>query len=166
MSTAQANTMWLDLKRHFEARAVEWISGLILMAWGAYLIIFPGIFAGPTRPIWLVHEALAPQEIWGFGGFVIGTIRVVALFINGKWGLTPMIRVFTSFLSVFVWFWVAVGLFKVPFPNTGVVVYSGLMLADMYSAFRAASDAYEAEAMRRLKELSETGNNVSRLSAR
>jgi hypothetical protein len=160
-------TMWLDLKRHFEARAVEWCSAFILAAWGADLILHPGLFTGITAPVWQAHLVLADQEVWGFGAFTAGGIRVVALFINGRWGLTPLIRVATSFLSVFVWFWVAVGLFLAGFANTGVVVYTGLMLADMYSAFRAASDAYEAEAMKRLQELSEQGpGNVASIRGR
>lgn len=158
-------TMWLDLKRHFEARASEWVSALILTIWGAYVILHPGLFDGVTAPVWQVHKALATQEVWGFGAFTAGIIRVVALFINGRWGLTPLIRVATSFLSVFVWFWVAVGLFLADFANTGIVVYSGLMLADMYSAFRAASDAYEAEALKRLHRMSEQ-SNVSSIGSR
>lgn len=151
-------TMWLDLKRHFEARAIEWFNAFILSAWGAYVVLHPGLFTGPTGPTWTGLLKLAPQEVWGLGAFVAGSIRVVALFINGKWGLTPLIRVVTSFMSVFVWFWISVGLIKAGIPNTGIVVYSWLMLADMYSAFRAAGDAYEAEAMKRLNLLSEQPN--------
>ncbi len=151
-------TMWVDLKRHFEARAIEWFNGLFLLAWGAYVILHPGLFNGPTFPVWTGLLQIATQEVWGLVAFVVGVIRTVALFINGQWGLTPLIRVVTSFMSVFVWFWVAVALIRSGIPNTGIVVYSGLMFADMYSAFRAASDAYEAEAMKRLKLLSEQPN--------
>lgn len=152
-------TMWLDLKRHFEARATEWFNGLFLMAWGAYVILHPTLFHGPTGPVWVgLLGIIDRQEVWGLGAFCAGIIRVVALFINGKWGITPLIRVITSFMSVFVWFWVVVGLVKSGIPNTGIVVYGGLMLSDMYSAFRAAGDAYEAEAMKRLKLLSEQPN--------
>ena len=162
-----ATTMWIELKRHFEARASEWISAFILMAWGAYVILHPGLFSASTDLVWHSHLSLATQEVWGFGAFTAGGIRLTALFINGRWGLTPLIRVATSFLSVFVWFWVAVGLFRAGIANTGIVVYTGLMLADMYSAFRAASDAYEAEAMKRLQELSEKApGNVASIGTR
>lgn len=154
-------TMWLDLKLHFEARATEWFNGFILASWGAYLILHPDLFHGPTGPVWVGLLGLAGQEVWGLGAFTAGMIRLVALFINGKWGITPVIRVATSFLSVFVWFWVAVGLMKAGFANTGIVVYGWLMVSDMHSAFRAASDAYEAEAMKRLKMLSEQPNVTS-----
>lgn len=159
-------TMWLDLKKHFEARAIEWFNALYLAAWGAYLILHPGIFTGPAREGWAGLMSIAAQETWGFGAFCFGSIRVVALFINGQWGLTPLIRVATSFTSVFVWFWVLVGLVKTGIPHTGIVLYGGLMLADMYSAFRAAADAYEAEAMKRLEQLSKGSASVASIGNR
>ena len=147
-------TMWVDLKNHFAARATEWFNSLYLMAWGAYLILHPNLFQGPTRPVWQGLEQLMPQQYWAFGAFVAGTIRAVALFINGQWGLTPIIRVVTSFLCVGIWFCVTAGLIRSGVPNTGIVLFAGLMLSDMYSGFRAAGDAYEAEATKRLQQMS------------
>lgn len=152
--------MWIQLKKHFEARIPEWFNAFMLMAWGSFLVLVPDIFTGPTSIVFSGMSDFARQEIWGFGAFVVGTIRTVALFINGRWGLTPFVRLATSFLSVFVWFWVCVGLYRTGLPQTGMIVYPGLMALDMYSAFRAASDAYESEASRRLTALSEGSSNV------
>lgn len=154
-------TVWVDMKKHFEARSLEWFIGFYLQMWGAYVLLHPGMFAGPGKAVFGGLLDVASQEQWGFGAFVAGSTRVVALFINGRWGLTPIIRVATSFMSVFVWFWVCVGLYRSGIPQTGLIVYPGFVLADMFSAFRAASDAYEAEAMRRLKELTEAPNVAS-----
>lgn len=159
-------TMWTALKQHFEARALEWFNAFILMLWGSYLILHPNIFSGPSKPIWDGLALFAPQEQWGFGAFIAGTLRLVALFINGKWGLTPIIRVATSFLSVGVWFCVCVGLLRSGIPSPGLAVFAGLMLADMYSAFHAAGDAYEAEAMKRLEQLSRGSADVARIGSR
>lgn len=157
-------SMWIQMKRHFQIRISEWFNACLLMAWGAFLILVPNVFDGPASVVFTGMADFARQEVWGFAAFVVGTIRMVALFINGRWGLTPIIRVITSFLSVFVWFWVCVGLSRAGFPQTGMVVYPGLMLLDMYSAFRAASDAYEVEANRRLEEkLLEGSSSVHRL---
>jgi hypothetical protein len=158
--------MWLDLREHFAARAIEWFNSFYLTAWGAYLILHPGLFTGPLQPAWQGLYVIAPQEYWGFGAFVAGSSRTVALFINGKWGLTPLIRVATSFLSVGVWFCVAVGFVRSGIPNTGIIIFGGLMLSDMYSAFRAAGDAYEAGAMKRLEQLSRSSANVASLRAK
>lgn len=159
-------TMWVDLKKHFETRALEWFNSFYLMAWGAYLILHPDLFHGPVAAVWSGLDDLMPQAYWGFGAFVAGTTRSVALFINGKWGLTPLIRVATSVLSVGIWFSVDVGLIRSGVPNTSFILFSGLMFSDMYSAFRAASDAYEAEAMKRLEQLSRGSANVASIGSR
>jgi hypothetical protein len=144
------------MRKHFDARSLEWFMGIYLIFWGAYVLLHPGMFQGNV--IFHGFLKLFPQEFWGLGAFAVGGIRLVALFINGQWELTPVIRVVTSFLSVFVWFWVCVGLIGANEPQTGLIIYPGFVLADMFSAFRAASDAYEAEAMKRLKQLSEKPN--------
>lgn len=154
-------TMWIDMKKHFAARQLEWFSATLLWAWGAYVILNPGLFTGPMGAAFRGMLNLAPQEYWGFGAFLAGNIRLAALFINGKWGITPLIRVATSFMSVFVWFWIAIGLYLSHTAQTGYVIYGGLLIADMICAFRAASDAYEAEANKKLHELSEASNVTS-----
>jgi hypothetical protein len=154
-------TMWMDMKKHFAARQLEWFSAALLWAWGSYVILTPNLFHGTMAPAFQGLLAIADQEYWGYGAFLAGNIRLAALFINGQWGLTPLIRVATSFMSVFVWFWISVGLYLSHTPQTGYIVYGGLLLADMISAFRAASDAYEAEANKKLRELSEASNVTS-----
>lgn len=154
-------TMWIDMKKHFVARQLEWFSAGVLWAWGSYVILNPGLFHGSMAPSLRGLLAIAAQEYWGYGAFLAGNIRLVALFINGKWGLTPLIRVATSFMSVFVWFWVSVGLYLSHTPQAEYVIYGGLLIADIISAFRAASDSYEAEATKKLKELSGASNVAS-----
>lgn len=153
------------MKKHFEARSPEWFNGILLFVWGSFLILNPEMFYGPAAYVYSGMNDLAPQELWGYGALIIGTIRLVALFINGQWGVTPLIRVVTSFLSVFVWFWISVGLYRSGSPQMGMVIYPALMFADMFSAFRAASDAYEAEALKRINERSE-GSSVSSIHRR
>ncbi len=152
-------TMWVEMKQHFTARQIEWFSAVMLWAWGSYVLLHPGLFRGPASSDFLGMRTLAPQQVWGYVAFFAGNTRVAALFINGKWGVTPLIRILTSFMSIFVWFWICVGLYLLNTPTTGFVMYGGLLLADMTSAFRAAGDAYEArENKRRLKQLSLVSN--------
>lgn len=155
-------TMWIHMKRHFAVRAPEWLNGLTLVAWGGYVVLNPHMFAS-ARANGGLHMLtdLAPQEVWGLGAFIVGAVRVVALFINGQWGVTPIIRVLTSYVSAFFWFLIAADFLRAGVPQLGVVMYSSLLASDMVSVFRAAGDAYEAEAMKRLHKLSEAGANVS-----
>lgn len=157
-------TAWIETKRHFEARSLEWVVGMMLTAWGAYVILHPGLF--DSQPYFYGMMTIFPQEYWGLSAFVAGSVRLTALFINGRWGLTPIIRVFTSFMSIFVWFWVSIGLYRTGIPAPGLVIYPGFVIADMVSAFRAMGDAYEAETMRRLRKLSEAQDNVSAFPGR
>lgn len=158
-----ASMTWVNLKEHFEARVTEWFGGAVLAVWGAYLTLTPGIFDGPVHLVWSGLASIAPQVYWGFGAFLVGVIRLVALFITGQWGLTPIIRVFTSFASIFVWFWVMVGFYRAGIQHPGFIIYGALIMADMFSAHRAASDAYEIEAYKKIEQLSRQVSNVEHL---
>jgi hypothetical protein len=133
--------MWIQLQKHFAARSLEWFNALFLTGWGSYVILNPQLFSTVSTLSGLT--TLGPQERWGLLAFTCGFIRLVALFINGHWGLTPWIRLITSVISIFAWFWISVGLFRSS-PSPDVIIYPGLLLADMFSAFRAASDANQA----------------------
>jgi hypothetical protein len=141
----------IDMKLHFRERAIEWWSASMLCLWGAYVLLHPEMFT--TLPSCQGMLLLAPQHIWGFLALVFGMVRLSALTINGFWYRTPLIRLATAFLSIFVWFWVEVGMILAGIPQMGLIIYGWLTVADMYSAFRSAADTYEAEAQRRLKLL-------------
>lgn len=158
--------MWIEMKRHFEARSSEWLNAAILLLWGSYVVLHPGLFDGPLSNGFAGMEYLASQEVWGLSAFTAGCIRIFALFVNGRWGLTPVIRIVTSFMSILVWFWIAVGIYLAGTPAPGIIIYLGLMVSDIHSAFRAAGDAYQARALKRLKDRSEeeVGSNVVKRS--
>jgi hypothetical protein len=109
----------------------------------------------------------APQQVWGFVALTVGLVRLAALTVNGFWCRTPAVRWATSMISCLVWFLITAALFNAPVLNPGVVVYGWHMIADIYSAFRSASDAVEAAAQRRLRAQSfaET-SNVSSIGGR
>lgn len=157
-------SLFIELKKHFPARALEWFCGILLLSWGFYVLLHPGMFQGSSSLIFSGLDMIASQELWGLAAFSLGFLRLIALYINGQWTRTPLIRVCVSFASVFMWFWITVGLYKSGIDQTGLAIYPWLVVADMYSAFRAASDAYEAEAQRRLDRMSrESTSNVSSL---
>ena len=158
-------TVWVEMKKHFEVRSLEWFNGIYLLLWSAYVLLHPGMMTSSSFNVFNGLLDIARQEVWGLIGFTSAMVRLGALWINGRWSLTPLFRVATSFMSVFVWFWVSVGLYRSGVEQTGLVLYPGLMCSDMFSAFRAASDAYEAEAMRRLEAKLES-SNVRRIASR
>lgn len=149
----------VEMKKHFRDRAIEWYAAGALSTWGAYVLLYPSMFTDMEAFAGLL--LLAPQHVWGFFAFTFGIVRLMALTINGFWHPTPIIRLVTAFLGVFVWFWVTVGLILTDIPSTGIVIYGWHIVADMYSAFRSAADTYEVEAQRRLRTLAEQNSIVT-----
>lgn len=146
----------VEMKKHFEIRAIEWWSAGMMTSWGFMILLFPGIFeANPACHALLVF---APQHVWGLAAFCAGLLRLLALFINGLWYRTPAVRWLTTMIAIFIWFCITAAFASSPILNTGVVVYGWSMIADMYSAFRSANDFVEAEAQRQIKKLSPLPN--------
>lgn len=152
----------VEMKRHFQLRAIEWWSAGLMASWGFYTLLQPGMYEQNTA----MHGLLlfAPQHVWGLLSLLVGVSRVLALTINGFWYRTPAVRWATSMISALVWFLITAAYFNAPVLNPGVVVYGWLIVADIYSAFRSASDYVEAAAQRQIRnaQLAET-SNVSHL---
>jgi hypothetical protein len=139
----------VSLKQHFPARFPEWWMSLMLVLWGSYVVLHPRVFTDQALS-GLVAMAgnFDPAGLWGLSAVVIGMVRGGALFVNGAYTRTPMIRLLMSFLSAFIWTQVCIGLFKSGVENISVVVYAGLVMMDIVSAYRAATDMVFAEKVR------------------
>lgn len=126
----------------FPDRAIEWLLGLILLTWGVVVLTNPGLFE--TNAVYAGwRRILDSQAAWGIFAITCGASRVVALYINGAHRRTPVVRVFTAFLSMFVWFWVVAGMLSVGV-TTGLAVYPWLMVGEAFSVYRASGDVYKA----------------------
>lgn len=143
----------VSLKQHFPARWPEWFMSGMSFAWGAYMVLHPQVFEQEaTRVVLSGMAAMAgkfpPAALWGLTAIILGFIRGSALFVNGAYTRTPMIRLVMSFLSAFVWTQVFIGLWKSGVPNISLVVYGGMVVLDIVSAHRAAWDTTFAEKLR------------------
>ena len=120
---------------HFKVRAMEWGLAWIMLAIGLCLFL-----PYPT----LDQPAFQPMREWGndiFWGIVLtilSLVRIVALWRNGGWKPSPVLRAVTSIFSSSIWALFALGL-----TNAFVLlpIFIGFVLADIYSVGRAASDA-------------------------
>ena len=144
----------ISLKQHFPARWPEWFMSAMSFAWGAYMVLHPEVFTqDATREVFSGLTMMAgnfpPAALWGLTTVVLGIIRAAALFVNGAYARTPMIRLVMSFASAFVWTQVFIGLWKSGVPNVELVVYGGWVVLDIVSAYRATTDTMFAEKMRR-----------------
>lgn len=148
-----------ELQRHFPARLPEWTNAFTMFAWGAYILLHPGIFATNemyqafVEMAWVgedgANRAHVAENLWGLVTVSVGMLRASALFINGAYYRTPAIRVVTSALSAFVWVQIVIGLWHFGQPSTGLVMYSSAVVLDLISAYRASCDAATAELTRR-----------------
>lgn len=160
----------VSLKKHFPARFPEWINSGILVSWGLYVALHPQLFTDPATATLFAGMAemtwglpYHPAALWGLTALLIGLIRACALFINGAYSRTPMIRLLMSFMSAFVWTQVVIGLMRSGVPNTGLIVYGWLVVADVVSAYRAGMDLAFAEKQRH-DNIVELGRRVERSS--
>lgn len=144
-----------SLRQHWPARKSEWFMAAILTTWGAYVWLHPEMFHAPSTQALLSGLAMISASFtieaalfWGPLCVVVGIGRMIALFINGAWTRTPLIRVAASFVSMFVFTQILIGLWDSGVPNTGLVIYPWFVVADLISAYRAATDAVLAQMQR------------------
>lgn len=162
----------VEMKKHFQLRAIEWWSASSMATWGIFVLLFPTMFK--ENPACHALLVFAPQHVWGLVATLAGGVRLVALLINGMWYRTPAVRWVCTMISIFVWFSITAAFTSSPIINTGVVVYGWHIFADMYSAYRSAVDFIEAEAQARMKalrnvplpEMKENFTNVRHIATR
>jgi len=144
-----------SLRQHWPARKLEWLMAGFMIAWGIYVLLHPGIFTAPETAVLYggltaISDPLTPYPALAWGGacFIVGVGRTVALFVNGAWTRTPLIRLVASFASMFIITQIVIGLWNSGVPNPGLVVYPWFVVADLLSAYRAAVDVVHAEKQR------------------
>jgi hypothetical protein len=120
---------------HFRVRALEWGLSWIMLAIGLCLFIpFPTL----DQPAFVPIRQWGDDAFWGCVLSGLSSIRIAALWRNGGWEPSPIIRAATAVLSSAIWALFALGL-----ANAFVLlpIFIGFVLADIYSVGRAASDA-------------------------
>lgn len=153
-----------SLRQHWPSRKMEWLGSGFLISWGIYVLLHPELFTqDATAQVFAGLAALTdsfapyPALVWGGLAFSIGLARAVALFVNGAYVRTPAIRVATSFVSIFILTQICLGMWDSGVPNTGLVVYPWLIVADLISAYRAAIDVVYAETVRKTEKERRSG---------
>lgn len=147
---------------HFQARFAEWMNAVILVGFGLYLLTHPGMFDDPrVTALWAGLKGIGAQATWALVCVIIGSSRLTALYINGRHKRTPMIRLVASFFSAFILTQICLGLWASEAPNTGLIVYPVLVMADIYSAFRASADMTFVARQDQVNENAEPGRAVS-----
>lgn len=158
--TDERYMMLVRFNHKFTARATEWLFAVFLVGWCVVLLAFPSIFHSPqSAPQFAMLDRMFGQVAVGFSCGIMGIVRLIALWINGRSAGTPFIRMAMAFFSCFFWWNISLGLVLSGVPTTGWAMYPAILLFEMINVLRAASDA-------RLvfddKRASHDGTNASR----
>jgi len=133
-----------------QTRSVEWLLASMMVAWGVGLML-----PGDTMllPQYRLLAAIAPEPVWAAWSLSMGSIRIIALYVNGSWRRTPLLRVMGATLGL-IW-WLVLGfLFKSAADGSGALP-AGLMWFPVfigfegYSIVRGARDSYHTGALQR-----------------
>jgi hypothetical protein len=144
-----------SMKTHFAARTLEWFGAGIMGSWGYYVITHPQLFTSPaTRDLFSGLVRVSdyfgqPPVTIGIMALLTGILRGGALFVNGAYQRTPLVRLITAFASAYIWTSVVIGFALTDFANTGMVLYPWLILMDVVSGYRAGYDLVIAESTAR-----------------
>lgn len=131
--------MIVKLTHSFPVRVMEWLLAGIMLSWAIVCFnLTPEDWAGP---LYAGLRRLGDNHTWGGIAFIIATIRLACLGINGAWRPSPHLRALGAFLSCFMWLQISLGIFAADLRATGMAVYPWLLLADIYNVFRASFDA-------------------------
>lgn len=130
-----------------QTRSVEWLLASMMIAWGFGLLLPGDTLALPQYDMLAV---LAPEPVWAAWSISIGFVRYVALYVNGAWRKTPLIRAGCSGLGMIWWIVLSV-LFYLsrdggPIP-AGFMWFPVFIAFEGYSVSRGARDSYHSGAL-------------------
>ena len=125
-------------------RAVEWLCAGV-MVWWCIALSLPGSLMQTPLFAGFANVGMTQDQWAGMFG-VIGMLRCVVLFVNGRWPKTPFFRAVGAALGAFIFFELTVRFAEASLINhgpwqTGTGVYCLLGVSEMFSVYRAMHDA-------------------------
>lgn len=158
-----------SFQKHFNARRLEYVGAGFMASWGYYFVTHPQLMTDPTTaPIFDGLRQVAgffgqpPQSI-GVAALLTGTLRMVALIVNGAYEKTPLIRSVTAFASIFIWVSLAMGFWFNGLANPAIIIYPWLAIMDALCLHSAGYDLVIAENnARKVRSLNGHADNIER----
>lgn len=131
--------IFTHLGQTFPNRMAEWFLGAALLSWGLILIRPEDTFNYSASYIGLAN--LADETTWAWGCLIVGSLRLVALFVNGMWvPPTYRLRSLTSFLSLLFWFSISYGMLFSGTATTGLAIYPWVTILEGVCLWRTGRD--------------------------
>lgn len=134
-----------------QGRAAEWLTSSVLLSFAVFLA-FPGDTLSSTNGYVGFRNLSFDEASLATPLALISASRMAALYINGNWRRSPVVRAFGAMVGTVVFFLLAVtfawpwlsagGLFQNKVGvSTGAAVYFVLAQFDLLAAFRSGADA-------------------------
>lgn len=128
-------------KINVHRRLSEWHLTFVMLLSGL-VFLFGDTF---HLPPYAVVKEIATDFTWGLVMMGLGTIRLIVLYINGKWSRSPHWRSVLAALSAIVWSVMLAGLMAFSTPLlVGPFIFVAIVV-ELISAFRSAQDAREVD---------------------
>jgi hypothetical protein len=133
--------------QHFEARATEWVMAFCSLIWGLNALD-PAVTFDVALPAWrgmMTFPFLDTAHKWGWACVTVGSVRIIALIINGSFNNTPYaaimpnVRTFMALVGATLWFTIALSVLAAPTP--GRVTYLLPVVLNIWCVRNAARDA-------------------------
>lgn len=124
---------------------MEWISAGVIMGCGVLLAMPGATFQNSMA--YRAFELIAPENIWAAFCVSVGLLRMAALWINGSWRRSPLLRGATSVLGVGFWV-LCISLIlhvSLPGPAMTLSLFLGFLAIDLICAWRSGRDHVESE---------------------
>lgn len=135
--------------KHFKARRSEWLLAAVLTAIGFSYLTTPGLF--DRSPLFDTMKVIMPQPRWGEAFAGIGVMRLVMLWINGSWSISPYFRTVGAFVSGILWLVLLLSQSFADTPPQTRWVWLVFLIFDMVNASDAARDAGASKANSKLR---------------
>jgi hypothetical protein len=132
-----------------QSRALEWLLAAVMVLWGVGLLL---PWEGFTGSAYRYLAALAPERAWGVFSVSIGLIRIGALYCNGAWYRTPLLRFLGAMLGTIWWavlLWLLWLSARDGGPQATILWYPCFIAAELYACDRTGRDAARYRSLRR-----------------
>ena len=127
-----------DFARHFRVRRTEWMLAFAASALGLCYLTQPMMF---SADVFSVMRMFGSNLQWGTAILTLGIIRLVMLWINGSWRVTPFVRATGAFLCSGVWFVLFATQSFLEQPPQARWIWLVFLVFDLLNAGDAAFDA-------------------------
>jgi len=124
-------------KQTFRQRQMEWCLAFGSLAWGGLVLANPEAF---DRPFYAPLKRIGSAETWGAVMLAVGILGLVALFINGFWKRTPLLRQIASVIRMLMWANLFFATISIEWSTPAMATYLMISIMEVMAQNNAASD--------------------------